>query len=97
MKAGFVGPGEWGTWFPWEDVTVLFEQFCGLSGTEQETLGMRTRRRATCPADRELVGAESSLLGEGHLCENTSWLSLWAPVKFKDVEEALEILDLVIY
>ena len=46
---------------------VLFEQFCGLSGMEQETLGMRTRRRATCPADRELVGAESSLPGVGHL------------------------------
>ena len=67
MEAGFVGPGEWDTWFLWEDVIVLFEQFCGLSGMERETLGMRTRRRATCPADRELVGAESSMPGVGHL------------------------------
>ena len=67
MEAGFVGPGGWGTWFLWEDVIILFEQFCGLSETERETLGVRTRRRATCPVDRELVGEESSLLGEGHL------------------------------
>ena len=97
-EADLVLTGGWGDpWFPWEDVTGLFEHFCGLLGRWKPLgWGLGGVYLARLTGELVVCGAFSSGWGPIRGEQGNSQRGLWRSLRLRVVEAAHGILGFTI-